>query len=55
MASPSVRRATAVVELSLRKGRVQTDSMRALCMRIFSARAYEAFFSGSIGHFNICL
>ena len=42
-----------VVELSFRKGRVQTDSVRALCTLIFAARAYEAFLSGSKGHFNI--
>ena len=41
-----------VVELSFRKGRVQTDSVRALCTQIFAARAYEAFLSGSKGHFN---
>ena len=35
-----------VVELSFRKGRVQTVSMRALCTRIFAARAYEAFLFG---------
>ena len=39
----------AVVELSFRKGRVQTVSMRA----IFAFRAYEGFFSGSEGHINI--
>ena len=43
----------AVVELSFRKSRVQTDSVRALCTQIFAARAYEAFLSGSKGHFNI--
>ena len=43
----------AVVELSFRKGRVQTHSVRALRTRIFAARAYEAFLSGSKGHFNI--
>ena len=43
----------AVVELSFRKGRVQAVSMRALCTQIFAARAYEAYFSGSKGHFNI--
>ena len=42
-----------VVELSFRKGRVQTHSVRALCTLIFAARAYEAFLSGSKGHFNI--
>ena len=42
-----------VVELSFRKGRVQTVIMRALCTRIFAARDYEAFFSGPKGHFNI--
>ena len=42
-----------MVELSFRKGRVQTVSMRALCTRIFAVRAYEAFFSASKGHFNI--
>ena len=42
-----------MVELSFRKGRVQAVSMRALCTQIFAARAYEAFFSGSKGHFNI--
>ena len=42
-----------VVELSFMKGRVQSVSMRALCARIFAARAYETFFSGSKGHFNI--
>ena len=42
-----------VVELSFRKGRVQTVSMRALCRQIFATRAYETFFSGSKGHFNI--
>ena len=42
-----------MVELSFRKGRVQTVSTRALSTQIFAARAYEAFFSGSKGHFNI--
>ena len=42
-----------VVELSFRKGRVQTVIMRALCTRFVAARAYEAFFSSSKGHFNI--
>ena len=42
-----------VVELSFRKGRVQTVSIRALCMQIYTARAYAAFFSGSKGHYNI--
>ena len=42
-----------VVELSFRKGRVQTVGMRALCSQIITARAYEAFFSASKGHFNI--
>ena len=42
----------AVVELSLRKDRVQTDSVRALRTRIFAARAHEAL-SGSKGYFNI--
>ena len=42
-----------VVELSFRKGRVQTVIMRELRTRNFAARAYEAFFSGSKGHFNI--
>ena len=41
-----------MVELSFRKGRVQTVSMRALCTQIFAARAYEAFFSGSKGHLD---
>ena len=44
---------SAVVELSFRKGRSQTDSMRALRTQIFATRAYEAFLSGSKGHFNI--
>ena len=44
-----------MVELSFRKGRVQTDIVRALCTRIFAARAYEVFLSGSKGHFNIGL
>ena len=43
----------ALVELRFRKGRVQTESMRALCTGIFAVRVYEAFFSGSKGHFNI--
>ena len=42
-----------MVELSFRKGRVQTVSMRALCAQIFASRAYDMFFSGSKGHFNI--
>ena len=44
-----------VVELSFRKGRVQSVNMRALCTQIFTDRAYtcKAFFSGSKGHFNI--
>ena len=42
-----------VVELSFMKGRLQTLIMRALCTRMFAARAYEALFSGSKGHFNI--
>ena len=37
-----------IIELSFRKGRVQTVSTQ-----IFAARAYEAFFSGSKGHINI--
>ena len=32
---------------------MQAVSMRALCTQIFAARAFEAFFSGSKGHFNI--
>ena len=52
-AHPELTTLVAVVELSFRKGRVQTDSVRALCTRIFAARAYEAFLSGSKGHFNI--
>ena len=43
----------AVVELSFRKGRVQSVSMRALCKRIYAATAFEAFFSGSKGLFII--
>ena len=44
-----------MVELSFRKGRVQTFCMRALCMQILAAKTYEVFFSGSKGHFNIGL
>ena len=42
-----------VVALSFMKGRVQTVIMRALCTRMFAARAYEAFFSGSKGQYDI--
>ena len=50
---PTLSTCNSVVELSFKKGRVQTDSVRARCTRIFDARAYEAFLSGSKGHFNI--